>query len=208
LALQHNQIWGIVLPAALIEVAKSHDRLWNSAVCTGEGRLFASMPAWTGDPTPGVVEVLPDGTLEPFPGNDWNTWSEGGDPTRSFVDVNSIIPDGKGSLWVLDAAAPRLGAAMEGAVKVVELDIASGATRRVILLDPATAHAGTRLAHMRFHGDHAFVVESKEASIFMIDLRDGSYRRVLVGHPLLRCAPHDVPTIEGRMMELHGKPMP
>jgi sugar lactone lactonase YvrE len=193
--------------AELIEVAQSHHHLWNGVVCTEEGRLFASMPAWLGPLTPGVVEVFPDGSFRPFPGNEWNAWREGKDATRSFIDINSIIPDGKGSLWVLDAAAPYLGVAMEGAVKIVELEIATGQIRRVIVLDRKVAHAGTRLAHMRFHGDHAFMVESKEASIYVIDLRDDSYRRVLVGHPLLRCAPDDVPTVEGVKMRLNGKPM-
>ncbi len=195
------------MKGTLIEVAVSPDYLWNGAVCTPEGRLFASLPAWLGAPTPGVVEILPDGLLVPFPGNRWNEWADGRDPATSFVDVNSVMFDGKGSLWVVDAAAPALGPAMAGAVKVVELDIATGATRRVILFDERTAHAGTRLAHMRVHGDHAFLVESREASIVVIDLRDNRYRRILVGHPLLRCAPDDVPTVEGRRMELHGKPM-
>lgn len=192
---------------ALVEVARSERHLWNGVFRTPEGRLFASMPAWLGLPTPGVVEIREDGSLTPFPGNHWNEWREGADASSCFVDVNSVIADGKGSLWVVDAAAPRLGPAIEGAVKIVELEIATGATKRVIRFDGRTPHAGTRLAHMRFHGDHAFLVESREASIFVIDLRDGSYRRVLVGHPLLRCAEADIPVVEGREMRLHGRPM-
>lgn len=195
------------MSSSLIKIAESHEFLWNSAIATQDGRLFASMPGWLG-PTPGVVEVFPDGTFKPFPGNEWNEWREGCDPVKHFVDVNSIIPDGKGSLWVLDAAAPHFSAAIEGAVKVVELDIATGATKRVIIFDPKDAHTGTRLAHMRFHGDHAIMAESKEGSFFVIDLRDNSYRRILVGHPLMRCLPDDVPTIEGRKIHLlNGKPM-
>jgi len=194
-------------PSDLVEIACSDQYLWNGVASTPDGRLFASMAAWIGAPTPGVVEILKDGSLRPFPGNDWNDWRDGRDPTSCFVDVNSVVADGKGSLWVVDAAAPRLGPAIEGAVKVVELDVVTGATRRVIVFDGTAAHAGTRLAHMRLHGDHAFLVETKEASIFVIDLRDGSYRRILVGHALLRCAPGDVPVIEGRKMELHGRPM-
>lgn len=121
--------------------------------------------------------------------------------------MNSICLDGKGSLWVVDAAAPFLGSAIEGGVKLVELDIATRATKRVVVFDRKDAHSGTRLAHMRFHGDHAFLVESKEASIFVIDLRTNRYKRVLVGHPLLRCDPADIPVIEGRAMQLHGQPM-
>jgi hypothetical protein len=191
----------------LIEIAQSHEFLWNGAVATLEGRLFASMPGWLG-PTPGVVEVFQDGSFKPFPGNEWNEWAEGKDPTRHFVDVNSIIPDGKGNLWVLDAAAPYFAAAIEGAVKVVQISIATGETKRVIIFGPKDAHSGTRLAHMRFHGDHAFMAESKEGSFYVIDLRDSSYRRILVGHPLMRCEPDDVPVMEGRKIHLlNGKPM-
>ena len=172
----------------LTEIARSERHLWNGVACTPEGRLFASMPAWTGVPTPDVVEILKDGSLMPFPGNHWNDYRKGADASSCFVDVNSVIADGRGSLWVVDAAAPRLGPAIEGAVKIVELDVATGATKRIVVFDGRTAHAGTRLAHMRFHGDHAFLVESREASIFVIDLRNCSYRRVLVGHPLRRCA--------------------
>ena len=64
-------------------------------------------------------------------------------------------------LGVVDAAAPYFGKAIEGAVKVVELDIETGQTKRVVVFDQKIAHSGTRLAHMRFHGHHAFVVESK-----------------------------------------------
>jgi sugar lactone lactonase YvrE len=190
----------------LIEVAESAEFLWNGVVCTEEGQLFASLPGWLG-PKPGVVKVLPDGSLEPFPGNEWNAWAVSKDPSKSFVDVNSITLDGKGSLWIIDAAAPLLGEASEGAVKVVEIDIATEKIKRVLVFDKKDAHSGTRLAHMRFHGHHAFIVESKEASIFVIDLLHNSYRRIMTRHPLLRCDPRDVPTVEGRRMELHGKPM-
>jgi sugar lactone lactonase YvrE len=190
----------------LATVARSHEHLWNGVACGPGGGMFASLPAWLG-PSPGVVEVLPDGRLQPFPGNAWNTWAPGRDPARAFVDVNSIHADGRGSLWVVDAAAPRFGDAIAGAVKLVQLDIASGAVRRVIAFKPQDAHPGTRLAHMRVHGDHAFVLESREASMFVVDLRDGRYRRVLVGHALMRCLPEDVPVVEGVRMRLKGEPM-
>ena len=190
----------------LEQIANSSKFLWNGVVCTPQGDLFASFPAWLG-PSPGVMQVHRNGDLHPFPGNEWNDWASGRDPTTCFVDVNSICLDGKGSLWVVDAAAPYLGSAIEGSVKLVELDLATRTTKRVVVFDRRDAHSDTRLAHMRFHGDHAFLVESKEASIFVIDLRTNRYKRVLVGHPLLRCDPADIPVIEGRTMQLHGRPM-
>ena len=192
--------------ANLEQIAESPDFLWNGVACTSQGDLFASFPAWLGR-SPGVMQVHRNGQLRPFPGNAWNEWEPGKDPATCFVDVNSICLDGKGSLWIVDAAAPYFGSAIEGGVKLVEVDIALRATKRVVVFDRKDAHPGTRLAHMRFHKNHAFLVESKEASIFVIDLRTNRYKRVLIGHPLLRCDPADIPVIEGHTVELHGQPM-
>lgn len=161
------------------------------------GRLFASMPWWSG-PTPGVVEILKDRSWEPFPDNAWNEWDGRGDPLKHFVDVNSIFSDGKGSLRVLDAAAPDFSNAIEGVVKLIELDIETGETRRTIVFRPEDAHSGTRLVHIRFCRHYAIMTESREGSFYVIDLRDNSYRRILAGHPLMRCRTADVPVIEGR----------
>jgi len=191
----------------LHKVSTSEKFLWNGAVATEHGRLFASMPGWTG-PTPGVVEVNSDGSWKPFPDNEWNRWDGTGDPLKHFVDINSIFNDGKGSLWVLDAAAPDFGDAIEGAVKLVELDIETGGTKRIIVFRSEDAHSGTRLAHIRFWEHYAIMAESREGSFYIIDLRDNSYRRILAGHPFMRCRPEDVPVIEGRKIILqNGQPM-
>ena len=182
--------------STMIEVAQSPNFIWNGAVAAPNGRLFASMPGWLG-PTPGVVEVMKDGTLKPFPGGQWNEWNLGRDPTKSFVDINSIFADDKNNLWVLDAAAPYFAAAIEGAVKVVQISLDTNKVERIILFSKIAAPSTTRLAHIRFSGDHAFMAESKAGSFYVIDLRDNSHRRILVGHPLMRCLPTDVPRIEG-----------
>lgn len=191
----------------LREVSTSERFLWNGVVVSPDGRMFASMPGWMG-PTPGVVEIASDGSWIPFPNNDWNRWDGLGDPTKHFVDVNSIFSDGMGSLWVLDAAAPYFSDAIEGAVKLIELDIATGNTLRTIFFKHSDAHKGTRLAHIRLWGNYAVMAESREGSFYVIDLRDNSYRRILAGHNLLRCQPEDVPVIEGRKIHLlNGQPM-
>ena len=192
----------------LIEVAQSHDYLWNGAVCAPNGRLFASMPGWTG-PTPGVVEIAKDGSWKPYPNNHWNQWQNGlSVTTQPLLDFNRVFEADRGSLWVLDAAAPNFAKAIPGAVKLIEIDLSTSEVVRVIRFAPEVAHPGTRLAHIRFAGHYAIMAESKEGSFYIIDLRDNSYRRVLVGHPLMRCLPDDVPTMEGRLIRLlDGRPM-
>ncbi|RPD95912.1 hypothetical protein BBB56_19925 [Candidatus Pantoea deserta] len=191
----------------LRQVSTSETYLWNGVVSTPDGRIFASMPGWMG-PTPGVVEINTDGSWQPFPDNEWNRWDGKNHPLNHFVDVNSIFYDGKGSLWVLDAAAPYFSSAIEGAVKLVQLDIETGKTLRKFVFDSKDAHAGTRLAHIRFWEHYAIMAESREGSFYIINLRDNTYRRILAGHELMRCRPDDVPVIEGRKVHLlNGQPM-
>lgn len=66
------------------------------------------------------MQVHRNGHLQPFPENAWNDWAPSKDLAICFVDVNSICLDGKGGLWVVDAAAPYLGSAIKGGVKLVE----------------------------------------------------------------------------------------
>lgn len=186
-------------------IAQAPDLAWNGAVFSG-GRLFASIPAWIG-PTPGVVEVAVDGSHRPFPGDRWNSWDGQNEPLKRFVDINSIFADDRGNLWVVDAAAPGFGKGIPGAAKIVQIDLASNQVVRTIGFDGSVMGENQRFGHLRIHGDHAILTESKTGAFVIVDLRDGSSRKILSGHPLMRCRPEDVPIIEGRRLERDGKPV-
>jgi sugar lactone lactonase YvrE len=147
-----------------------------------------------------------DGSYKPFPGNRWNEWGEGKNPLEHFVDVNSIFADGRGSLWVVDAAAPGFAKGIGGAAKLVQIDLATDQVVRSIPFDAKTMGENERFGHLRIHGDHGFLTESKTGAFVIVNLTDGSYRKVLSGHPLMRCEPQDVPVIEGRKLQRGGKP--
>lgn len=189
-------------------IAENEKYVWNGAVISPDGRLFASMPCWLG-PTPGVVEIMKNGSFKPYPGGEWNQWQRDKDPLKSFVDVNSIFIDKNNHMWVNDAAAPDFGKAIPGAIKVVEIDLNTDKVVRSIVFDPETVGSDTRLAHIRIWKDYAILAESKSGSFIIIDLKDNSYRRILTGNKdFMLCQPEDVPVIEGRKMRYpNGKNM-
>jgi hypothetical protein len=75
-----------------------------------DGRIFVNFPRWTEDTPISVAEVSPDGSLKPFPNEEWNAWRNAKkdeiSPGDHFVCVQSLVADSRGNLWVLDPAAP------------------------------------------------------------------------------------------------------
>ena len=78
-----------------------------------DGRIFVNFPRWTEDSAGSVAEVMPTARSGPIrtrsgtPGaTRRRTRSIRG---RHWVCVQSVVADGRGSLWVLDPAAPATG---------------------------------------------------------------------------------------------------
>ena len=59
--------------AALTLVARFDHQVTGVAV-TEDGRRFVNFPRWTDDAPISVAEVMPDGTLQPYPDAKWNSW--------------------------------------------------------------------------------------------------------------------------------------
>ena len=66
-----------------------------------------------------------------------------------FVCVQSIVPDGHGTLWVLDPGAPGNEKAIEGAAKLVGIDLATNHVTKVI---PVASRATARRATSQTRG--------------------------------------------------------
>ena len=113
---------------ALEQVARFDHQVTGVAV-TADGRLFVNFPRWTDDAPISVAEVLADGCLRPYPDEGWNAWRNARATELSvadhFVCVQSIVPDGHGNLWVLDPGAPGNERILEGAPKLVRIDLAT-----------------------------------------------------------------------------------
>ena len=172
----------------LTQVAQFDHQATGVAV-TADGRRFVNFPRWTDDAPISVAEVMKDGSLRPYPDAKWNSWRNAranelpvGD---YFVCVQSIVPDGHGNLWVLDPGAPGNEKILEGAPKLVRIDLASNRVTKVIAVPGDVALQGTYLNDIRFSpdGKTGYITDSgTRGAIIVVDLESGKSFRALDGH--------------------------
>ncbi|QOY93006.1 hypothetical protein IM543_15605 [Massilia sp. UMI-21] len=155
-----------------------------------DGRIFVNFPRWTEDSAVSVAELGRDGALRPYPDHDWNAWRNARKdelpPEKHWVCVQSIVADGRGSLWVLDPAAPAQAHLVSGGAKLVQVDLGQDKVVRSIVFDEAAAPQGSYLNDVRFSSDgkYAFITDSGVVgAILVVDLEAEKTVRLLDGHP-------------------------
>jgi sugar lactone lactonase YvrE len=176
----------------MVEVARS-PRQWTGVAVSKAGRVFVSFPRWTDDVPMSVAEVLPNGTLRPFPHGPWNTWKPGDDPKAHFVCVQSVHVDSRDFLWILDPANPKFAGVVPGGPKLLKVDLRTDEVVQVILFNDRAALPGSYLNDVRIDAGRQFgyVSDSGTGAILVVNLRSGRCRRVLVDHPATKS--QDVP---------------
>lgn len=176
-------------PQALTQIATFERQITGVAV-TSDGRRFVNFPRWTDDAPISVAEVLADGTLRPYPDERWNSWRNARANElpvgEYFVCVQSVVPDAQGNLWVLDPGAPGNERILEGAPKLVRVNLATNQVTKVIPVPGDVALQGTYLNDIRFSPDGriGYITDSgTRGAIIVVDLESGASFRALDGHP-------------------------
>jgi sugar lactone lactonase YvrE len=96
-----------------------------------------------------------------------------------------------GQLWIVDADVTGFGGhVIPGGAKLVVVDLQSGKVVRVIVIGPEAAKDGSYIDDIRFSGDHAYLTDASVPGIIVLDLKNGSMRRVLETSPATH-APQD-----------------
>ena len=169
-----------------------------------DGRIFVNFPRWTEDVAVSVAEVMKDGSIRPYPTGEWNAWRNARmtevSPKDHFVCVQSVVADGRGSVWVLDPAAPNTERVVKDGPKLVQIDLASNQVRRVIRFDETVAPQSSYLNDVRFSpdGKWAYITDSGKGAIVVVDLATGKGRRFLDGHPSTQFEKDVTIVIDGR----------
>jgi len=183
---------GLAVPAAgqsLTPVASFDHQVTGVAVTT-DGRRFVNFPRWTEDSPMSVAEVAPDGSVRAYPDARWNSWrnvrANELPVSDHFVCVQSVVPDGQGNLWVVDAGAPGNEKILEGAPKLVRISLSTNQVTKVIAIPGDVALQGTYLNDIRFSpdGSTAYITDSgTRGAIIVVDLASGRSWRTLDGSP-------------------------
>jgi sugar lactone lactonase YvrE len=174
---------------ARIELVADFGHQVTGVSVSEDGRIFVNFPRWTEDNAISVAE-LKDGELTPYPDAEWNAWRNARKdeitPNDHWVCVQSVVADLRGSLWVLDPAAPAQAQMVAKGPKLVKIDLATDKVTRVIAFDEDVAPQGSYLNDVRFSqdGKHAFITDSGvQGALLVVDIASSKSARVLDGHP-------------------------
>jgi sugar lactone lactonase YvrE len=175
--------------SVLQQVAQFEHQVTGVTVSEG-GRIFVNFPRWTEDSPVSVAEVMKDGSLRPYPNEQWNAWRnvkrDELDPSDHWVCVQSVVADGRGSVWVVDPASPAVQGIVPGGPKLVRIDLATDRVAQVIRFGQDVAIPGSYLNDVRFSkdGKYAYITDAgQRGALVVVDLAAGRARRVLDGHP-------------------------
>ncbi len=191
--------------AQTLRPVAAFDHQVTGVAVTADGRRFVNFPRWTEDAPVSVAEVARDGSLRAYPDARWNSWRNARANELSvadhFVCVQSVVPDGQGNLWVVDAGAPGNEKILEGAPKLVKINLATNRVAQVIAIPGDVALQGTYLNDIRFSpdGKTAYITDSgTRGAIIVVDLSSGRSWRTLDGSPTTQIDKTVTVTLDGR----------
>lgn len=197
---------GVEKSGQLVEVAQS-PRQWTGIAVMPDGRIFVNYPRWSDDVPISVAELLPDGSVRPFPDMDWNGEKRG--PGDRFVCVQSVVADREGHLWVLDSGNPKFAGVMPGAPKLLKFDVRNGRLLASIPYSTPVIVSTSYLNDVRIDTVRgvAYLTDSGAGALIVTDLKSGTSRRLLDGHPSAKAEDTDV-IIDGVVWRLPGGIVP
>ncbi|MCA1318347.1 major royal jelly family protein [Bacillus tianshenii] len=175
------------------------------------GRIFICFPKWGDDVKFTVAEIVGD-TLQPYPSLETNL-SNQGNITKSFISVQSVVADGRGTLWVLDTAAPNFSEPIKGGAKLVAVDLKTNTIRKVYTFTEDVVLPTTYLNDVRFDfrvgkAGYAYITDSSSkgpGAIIVVDLENGNAFRRLNGANSTSPDPYFLPKVEGEILMNRNK---
>src|SRR4051812_13700212 len=185
------------LAAPLVETRDSRlqsvatfDHQVTGVTVAPDGRIFVNFPRWTEDTPVSVAELMPNGSTKPYPDEEWNTWRNATmsavSPGDHFICVQSVVADTRGSLWVVDPAAPNAEKTMKGGPKVVQIDLQSNKVKRIFAITAEVAGPASYLNDIRIapDGRFAYLTDSgTPGGLVVLNIESGQAWRALSDHP-------------------------
>lgn len=180
----------------------------------GDGRMFGAFPRWDHNPVNPVAVFGADGrSVKPYPNASWCVWNDSvkTDPQHHWISPQSIIFDKAGLMWVLDPAAPGMKFIVAGGPKLVCIDPKTNQVVKNISFGLDLAPAKSYLNDVRIDDAKqvAYLTESTQGGIIVLDLKTQKGRRLLTKHPSVKAEKGVVLKAGGthKMIDAMGKPM-
>lgn len=171
-----------------IEHVSSSTLRWTGIAVSSTGRLFASYPNVSDDHAYTVVELTDSTSVKPYPSLAWNSDIDEAKSENRFVAVQSIFIDEQDYLWVLDAGNMQRNGEYQGVVdggaKLVKIDLSNNAVVQKIVFSAPVVKSLSYLNDVCIDEDKwAYITDSNEGALIVVDLATGNARRVLDSDP-------------------------
>jgi sugar lactone lactonase YvrE len=173
------------------------------------GRLFTNFPLWPGPHKYDVVEVTSPNSAVPFPNEEWNSWKPGEDGSNKWVCVQAVYVDDSDYLWVLDPASPYMKGVYKHSYKLVKFNLQTNSIERIYRFN-YIADKASYLNDVRVDTatNFAYITNSSEGGIVVLDLATGKKKQVLQGHPSVIASPFYKLTFFGKQLKYdNGQPL-
>src|SRR4051812_32318979 len=173
------------------------------------GRLFTNYPRWPGQHKYDVVEVFSNNEVKPYPNEEMNNWKEGDDTQNKWVCVQAVYVDDENYLWVVDPASPKMGGVYKRSYKLVKINLATDGIEKIYRFT-MTADENSYINDVRVDtkNGYAYLTNSNEGGIVVVDLSSGNMRQVLQGNSSVISDPDYVFNVEGKeFMTNYGAPV-
>ena len=214
-----NNLLGIILTALVMTSCQSiregenitlepvafSDAQWTGLAVSSEGRLFVNYPRWSENVPVSVAELV-KGNPIPYPNTSMNEWEPGKNPATHLICVQAVFVDDKNRLWILDPANPQFQGVIPGGPKLLQIDLATNTVVRTFPFDSEIAPENSYLNDVRIdtQREFAFITDSEEGALIVLNLTTGKARRVLDTHPSTES--EDVTlTIDGTPWMINGE---
>jgi sugar lactone lactonase YvrE len=188
----------------LKEVFSDNTYQLTGVAVSKEGRLFTNYPLWSDIYKYAVVEVKGDSQSLPYPDLAMNT---GMDKAADWICVQAVHVDDSNSLWVVDPASPRQQGVVDHGQKLVKMDLTTNTVVRTYpLAGPTDDQSYINDVRVDRQTHTAYLTNSTEGGIVVVDLISGTARQVLQGTPGVTADPNYTLTIDGHPVMKNGAP--
>jgi sugar lactone lactonase YvrE len=195
------------LPSSALELVFSDNTYQLTGVAISkEGRLFTNYPLWSDAYKYAVVEIHGNGTT-PYPNAAMNSWAEGESGADKWVTVQAVYIDANNTLWVVDPASPKQNGVYQSSQKLVSIDLSSNTVKRTYSLAGVTDNQSyINDVRVDANGGFAYLTNSSEGGIVIVNLNTGVSRQVLQGNFSVIADQSYILKIDGQQVNKSGAP--
>lgn len=167
--------------------------------------IYLTYPRNTGATPVNVAKATSFTSEEPWPNAAIQNCTAGQDPAGCFINVQNVVLDALGQLWIVDSGIPP-GAktAVSRGAKIISYNQTTGSTIRTYVIPDEFYYDDMNANDVRINntlgtGGYAFITdESNSGSLLAIDLADGSVTRRLHNTTVVRADPKYVGSYNGQ----------